>query len=531
MSAAWNRFWHDFHVSPIRLRVLRFGLFGLLAFDLWLKMLEHAPRYGAGGFNVAQFRFLDVVLPIPTAEIVGVAWLLAGFAALRAAFGVAVRQSAVITGVVYAGVYLWSQADNYQHHFLVSLMLVTACFVPWEEASRPPAETRAEVRHWSVRMLYVQVALLYAWAAFAKIDPLWLDGSTMAHFSGGADARATVAAIAGALGTTSSTVHVLMAWSVMLGELFAAVVLLVPRLWWMGLLIVPWFHISVEWMDFKIEWFSYYMILINLVLFFPRRGFAWLGERFAGLRAWTPAWLDAIDLSGTPAMLLAVVTAAGCAFLALGVPVEGAMDLAVVVGLAAVVAQLVADPGVPLRSTYNAGIQVAAALAMVVSVTATDVAYDYYRQWGGDLKRRGETTLAIDRYEKANARKDGPARFFQLGKLYAQASRPDDALKAFEESLRRQRAALDDEAVQAQSEPTNAELHFEVGDRQLRIAERCKRLASEYRARGRGDAAGTHRRCITSAASAAQDAFARGLKHAPRASRGHGGKRRAAAYQ
>ncbi len=82
---AWNRFWHVFAITPARLRVLRFGLFDLLAFDLRLKMFEHAPRSGAGDFNVPQFRVL-VFLPLPTAEIVGVAWLVARCGMLAEAY-------------------------------------------------------------------------------------------------------------------------------------------------------------------------------------------------------------------------------------------------------------------------------------------------------------------------------------------------------------------------------------------------------------------------------------------------------------
>ena len=527
---AWNRFWHEFAVTPARVRALRVGLFGLLAFDIWMKMLEHAPRYGAGGFNVPQFPLLSF-LPVPSAEIVGVAWLLAGFAALRAAFGVAVRQSAIIVAVAYAGIYMWSQADNYQHHYLVSLMLVTGCFVPWEAASRAPRDTAPEVRHWSFRMLYVQVALLYFWAAVAKMDPLWLSGSTMAHFTQGVEARANLTWLANGIGVELASMPKLMSWSVMLGELFAAAVFLVPRLRLVGLLVVPWFHISVEWLSFEIEWFSYYMILLNVVLLTPRRAYEWAGERLGWVRERVHGWIDRTDVDGKMVPTLGVATALVCALIVFDAPVEGALGLVVVVALATLAAQLVPDPGVRPHVTYGAAMQVLAAGAMMVTITVSAVAYDYYRQWGGDLRRRGETALAIDRYEKANALTAGPARFHQLGQLYASIGERAKALQAYEASLRRQRSALEFESAAAEREPTDATLHFDVGERQLRVAERCGTLAAAYRKLGREADAAAHERCRTQAGSAGAAAFTRGLRHAPRDARGHRGKRDAARYQ
>ncbi len=116
----WNQFWHGFEISAQRLRLLRFVFFGVLGVDLWVMMLEHAPRYGAGTLTLPQFSILSA-LPAPSAAVVSALWLLGGFTALRAAFGIAVTQSARITALCYISVYLWSQADSYQHHYLLCL--------------------------------------------------------------------------------------------------------------------------------------------------------------------------------------------------------------------------------------------------------------------------------------------------------------------------------------------------------------------------------------------------------------------------
>ena len=97
---AWNRFWHDFAIERSRMAVVRFGFFGLLAWDLWSAFIGHAGGFGGGGFNVTQIPWLDALVPLPTPAIVGVGWLLAGFLAARIALGVAVQTSVRLLAVI-----------------------------------------------------------------------------------------------------------------------------------------------------------------------------------------------------------------------------------------------------------------------------------------------------------------------------------------------------------------------------------------------------------------------------------------------
>ena len=56
--SVWERHWYG-DVIALRPYLLRKGVLVLLALDAWLLMLGHAGRYGAGGFNVAHFLWLD----------------------------------------------------------------------------------------------------------------------------------------------------------------------------------------------------------------------------------------------------------------------------------------------------------------------------------------------------------------------------------------------------------------------------------------------------------------------------------------
>src|SRR5947209_13493054 len=51
-------FWFSFSVPWAKLAAGRVVLFGLLAIDALLQ-IRHAPRYGAGGFNVGQLPIFD----------------------------------------------------------------------------------------------------------------------------------------------------------------------------------------------------------------------------------------------------------------------------------------------------------------------------------------------------------------------------------------------------------------------------------------------------------------------------------------
>ena len=76
---------------------------------------------------------------------------------------------------IYGWLYFASQLDSYQHHYLVWLMLLLACFVPWQ---RPHgAKPATHIRTWAIRLLLVQLAIMYLWAAISKMNGAWL----MAH--------------------------------------------------------------------------------------------------------------------------------------------------------------------------------------------------------------------------------------------------------------------------------------------------------------------------------------------------------------
>ena len=134
----WNTYWFDGDTQTSRLLVLRWILFGLVAFDMWTIMLGHSSRYGAGSVNVVQIEALQEIAPVPFPSIVVLFVILSGFAALLAAFGIWIRGNMIIASIGYSTIYFWSQADSYQHHYLVALLMLICCFIPgriWQPSS------------------------------------------------------------------------------------------------------------------------------------------------------------------------------------------------------------------------------------------------------------------------------------------------------------------------------------------------------------------------------------------------------------
>jgi hypothetical protein len=117
-------------VDSVRPWLLQRLFLVLFAFDCWVDHASHAGRYGFGGFNVAHFGWLDALAPTPSPGIYVGTILLAGLVAFAMAM---TRPSRVGLGIVFAlYTYGWamSMLDSYQHHYLLSLVLLAMTFFP-----------------------------------------------------------------------------------------------------------------------------------------------------------------------------------------------------------------------------------------------------------------------------------------------------------------------------------------------------------------------------------------------------------------
>lgn len=372
------RFWFGFEVTWAKLLVTRVVLFGLLALDAVLQ-LRHAPRYGANDFNVANLSFLDSHGPGRVGY--GVSQLVISLLLTAAAFGVATRIVLPIATVLYAWLYFGSQLDSYQHHYLVALILAIACFVPWQR--KPDTAPATPVRSWALRLLLVQMGIMYLWAAISKLDPVWLDGTALGTQITGS----MKSLIDGTIGFMTTAVLVVVV------EFALAFTVWLKPAWKVAAPLGIAFHLGIVATGFEIGLFAYVMCALYILVvpdriwrsaseigFFDRTGrLARMAARGGGQVAMGLAVLVGLPL----AILCRLPHAFTLALIALGV------------ALAVIVAKQIRKQQLP--AVAPAAVLAALMLWTVVD-RSTSVAIDYYRFWGGSQRRVGDRAQAEQAY-------------------------------------------------------------------------------------------------------------------------------------
>ncbi len=149
----------------------------LLAFDTWLNMMPEGAKYGVGGFNVAHFPWFDGFVP-SSGFYLGV-MAFTGVLALSQALYRPHRIAIVLIALGYTLGWSCSLLDSVPYHYLLSLYLL--CFVFFPMLSARSAFSRSErVPQGSVAayvLFCVTTAIVYfylaAWSA-ARGESYWL---------------------------------------------------------------------------------------------------------------------------------------------------------------------------------------------------------------------------------------------------------------------------------------------------------------------------------------------------------------------
>jgi hypothetical protein len=405
-------FWFGFEVAWAKIAATRFLVFMLLALDAALQ-ISHAPRYGAGGFNVGQLPFTG---DLGASRLVfGAAQLVLAYMFVAIALGVATRVLVPVCAAVYAWLYFGSQLDSYQHHYLVAIVLVIASFVPWQRG--PDVRPSTPVRSWALRLVLVQLAIMYVWAAISKLSPAWLDGTTLSTQMTGAFAEMIKASV----GWSVASVLVIAV------ELALAVTIWARPAWRIAAPLGLAFHLGIVFTGLEIGLFAFLMVGIY-ALVIPDR--FWIGvttwlEGFAGVLA-RPSW---------------VVLGAGLVtgiVLARLVRIEDAFAI----GAAACVVPLAVATYSRVRAKRAPAIAVGVAHVLGIALwlfvdRATDVTEDYYRYWGGSQRRLGTPETAEYAYrrltEVAPERESG---HYHLGKLLIKRGATEEGLRHLREAQR-----------------------------------------------------------------------------------------------
>lgn len=414
----WEELWFQ-PMDATRPRWMARLLLGMLALDCWLVMVPHAARYGAGGFNVAHFHWLQALQPLPTADLYVGLMLVCGSLSLLGAFGTLGRLGLGALTVLYTWAWAMSQLDSYQHHYFLTLTLCClffSCSVRVDEGDR--------VRDWGYRMMLVTVAIVYGFTGLSKTEEGWRQGEVLQRIHASGDALAPGLWLGELVGLDEALFWPVAGHLVVVSQVVILLAYLVaglaPRfrgaglIRWVGWFVAMAFHLGAEWASLRVGWFSWYMIVIATVALPPLawsrsldNALSWFGERLTGGE----------DPPARSLVVLAVASAALAPLLVMqGLDVPGAMGwgLTWILILPWLVTR--ARGRRPESSRWHV---IGSALAVSISaavlwvgISSTSVRYDYYRFLGGDTFRRGELSRSHQAYGKANTyAPDGQSRW------------------------------------------------------------------------------------------------------------------------
>ncbi len=427
---------------PARAYLLQKGVYLLLAFDVWLTMLPHGARYGIGGFNVTHFGWLDAVTPVPTASFyVGLMCLTGSLALLQVLTGGA-RFLRIAVACLYTLSWSISLFDSYQHHYLLSWILLWTIFmpdVPLESAQRTAVE---RAPGFGVPMTAITCGIVYAFTALAKSEADWRAGHVLARLSKSKPMGHPSPGVLDPLrdllishtGISEQLVWAFIAHSVIALQIVTALGYFAATerdarksgvrsvMCALALCAALSFHAFAELGGmFDIGWFSYYMLWIAYALLTPA---TWLAA-LARLFAWPTGKLArALSEHGpspdaSAALIQLTVTAA------LLCMVGGWVDLPGALGACIMLAVLLLAWGLlQLRASFTFSAQRLAlagtltAGAFFLALTQTSARFDFYRRGAGELRAIGNLDQALTMYIKADRyARPGQSRKTQIREL------------------------------------------------------------------------------------------------------------------
>jgi hypothetical protein len=437
-SNRWERYWFG-SVAAIRPYLLMKAMLFMLAFDMWIVRLPSGWRFGLDAFNVAHFRWLDAVQPLPTAGLYNGLVILVGVLAVVCAVVEASLWTRVILALAYT--YTWAQSmlDGYQHHYFISLILLTFIFFPSLTARRLypyPSQARSasnpEIRRvsaWAYVLLAANISIVYGFTALAKAD-----GQTWNLVRDLLSQRKvinieTLEAWFFGFGVSAQWLWVFAVWGIIALEIILAAAYLLairqdekPTRWlriaaWCAIVLALSFHgVGNEFLvSLRIGLFSYYMIAFALIYFLPEpilyefgRFATWPARRIGEM--WVDVWAARgepggkirIRLTIVGALVVALVAAQIGSILDLSGAASAGLVIAIVLASVSLTALVLRRYEEVERYVLATGL---ATVMMWIAVAHSTVRTDYYRM--------------LTEHNESKGNREAAKRFETKAKLYA----------------------------------------------------------------------------------------------------------------
>ncbi len=353
--------------------LLRFVLV-LLAFDTWLNMMPRGARYGVGAFNVAHFPWFDGFVPSSGFYLGVLAFT--GVLALSQALYRPHRIAIALIAVGYTLGWSCSLLDSVPYHYLLSLYLLCFVFFPMLSAraafSRSDRAPRGSVAAYVLFCVTTAIVYFYvaAWAA-ARGESYWLP----------------MACCVGYLMVSMQDRVELPAVRMLTPMLVAAPLF---------------FHLSTP----EPRWLPLYMTGIALLMFSPVQWVHAFGRALTqparGLIDEREPDQGGLDERASQVFYLSLFGLVFAPMLSTFVDLPGVKtgcSLTAIAMLVVMGRQLYFTPR--WRPLWRVASLFAGCLALLVTMSASNARFDYYREGALDADRRGDQDAATVFREKA----------------------------------------------------------------------------------------------------------------------------------
>ena len=368
-----ERYWYG-NVALARPYLLLRLVLVLLAFDTWLNMMPEGAKYGVGAFNVAHFSWFDGFVP-SSGFYLGV-MAFTGVLALSQALYRPHRIAIMLIALGYTLGWSCSLLDSVPYHYLLSLYLL--CFVFFPMLSARSAFSRSErVPQGSVAayvLFCVTTAIVYfyvaAWSA-ARGESYWLP----------------MACCVGYLLVSMQDRLQLPAVRMLAPMLVAAPLT---------------FHLAAP----QPGWLPLYMAGIALIVFAPMQWVHSFGRALTqparGLLDEGEADETGLDERASQVFYLSLFGLVVAPMLSMFVDLPGVKtgcSLTAIAMLVVMGRQLYFTPR--WRPLWRVASLFGGCLALLVTMSASNARFDYYREGALDADRRGDQEAATMFHEKA----------------------------------------------------------------------------------------------------------------------------------
>ncbi len=178
-GALWRHFLSRVDIASVVVFRVAFGL--LMVWEVW--------RYWSRGWIESLYTAPALHFPYPGFSWIGpwpgpgmeVHFAVLALLALGIALGAAYRACCVLFFFGFAYVFLLEQARYLNHFYLIGLLSLLLAFVPAHRSFSVDARLRPtlasdQIPAWSLDLLRTQLAIVYLFAAIAKVNGDWLHG-------------------------------------------------------------------------------------------------------------------------------------------------------------------------------------------------------------------------------------------------------------------------------------------------------------------------------------------------------------------